>query len=208
MKETGILFTPENIRLIREKRKWQTRRVVQFPQPRDKKYGLVDWQTTVMGNRLHVTSKDGIVFDTPSGPSLGMQDHMLSCPQGERGDRLYIKEGVIIHGSIPQLVGYYMDGCRVTESWETRRTAMFMPKWAARTWLKLTDVRVERLQDISEEDALAEGIDDAWLVKNHVAPPRRSAYGLVMWDSINRKKHPWKSNPWVWRLSLQILESR
>ena len=193
MKETGILFTPENIRLIREKRKWQTRRVMPpLKHP--------SWTGYMMSN-----DKTHAIECGPDYPD----DHNdeIKNTYGVPGDLLYIKEGVIIHGSIPQLVGYYMDGCRVTESWETRRTAMFMPKWAARTWLKLTDVRVERLQDISEEDALAEGIDDAWLVKNHVVPPRRSAYGLVMWDSINLKKHPWSSNPWTWVLEFQILES-
>ena len=213
MKETGIMFTLENIRAILEGRKTQTRRVVKFPQPQDKKYGSVEWRTTVMGNRLHVTSKDGIVFDTPSGPSKGMQDHILSCPQGVPGDRLYIKEGVITHASIPQLVGYYMDGCRVTEHWEKRLTAMFMPKWAARTWLELTDVRVERLQDISEADALAEGpgggaeylgcydqTSSYWELPAPIANFGR------LWDSINEKKYPWQSNPWVWALTFKRIE--
>ena len=111
---------------------------------------------------------------------------------GVPGDLLYIKEGVIIHGSIPQLVGYYMDGCRVTESWETRRTAMFMPKWAARTWLKLTDVRVERVQEISEADCIAEGCPKEYLLGVN--------WYRYLWGKINGKKHPWSSNPWVWVL--------
>lgn len=204
MKETGILFTPENIRLIREKRKWQTRRVI-TPQPIMEK--VESFGPSWSWNRGGKGWFAGVTEEQIRNPNYGLKKQ-CEYFYGVPGDRLYIKEGVIIHGSIPQLVGYYMDGCRVTESWETRRTAMFMPKWAARTWLKLTDVRVERLQDISEEDALAEGIDDAWLVKNHVVPPRRSAYGLVMWDSINLKKHPWASNPWCWCLTFQNLETQ
>lgn len=123
----------------------------------------------------------------------------IKNPYGVPGDLLYIKEGVIIHGSIPQLVGYYMDGCRVTESWETRRTAMFMPKWAARTWLKLTDVRVERVQEISEADCIAEGCPKEYLLGVN--------WYRDLWGKINGRKHPWESNPWVWCLSFQILES-
>jgi hypothetical protein len=227
MKETGILFTPENHRLILSGAKRQTRRVVRFPQPRDKKYGLVNWQSTVMGSRLHVTSTDGIVFDTASGPSKGMQDHVLSCPQGGVGDRLYVKEGVIVHASIPQLVGYYMDGCRVTEHWEKRLTAMFMPRWAARTWLEITDVRVQKLDEISEEDSIAEGIIEENVIvgancnggihREETAiryfPPSGDEDGYLsaveayehLWDSINRKKHPWRENPWAFAITFKRL---
>lgn len=188
MKETGILFTPDNIRAIREGRKTQTRRVIN-PQP----------ETNAEGGAL--------VPLRPSGP------------YGWIGDRLYVKEGVITHASIPQLVGYYMDGCRVTEHWEKRLTAMFMPKWAARTWLEITEVRVERVQQISNEDARAEGIPqssaeatafgffDNTTTPGHEWDNRTSAenYGNL-WDSINGKKHPWAANPWVWALTFKLVK--
>jgi hypothetical protein len=69
----------------------------------------------------------------------------------------------------------------------------FMPKWAARLWLEVTDVKVERLQEISVPDAKAEGV---WSV---------SALA-DLWDSINGKKYPWKSNPWVWAYTFKKVE--
>ena len=199
MKETGILFTPENIRAIREGRKTQTRRVM----------------------------KSQWTCDNPDSYTVDMA--LRHCQYGVPGDRLYIKEGIIRHASIPQLVGYYMDGCRVTEHWEKRSTAMFMPKWAARTWLELTDVRAERLQDISEEDAIAEGITEENVIVgancnggiHHEETADRyffdggddegytsAVYAYeVLWDSINKKKHPWSSNPWCWRLTFKRIKA-
>ncbi len=98
------------------------------------------------------------------------------------------------------------------ESW---KPSIFMPKEAARIFLKVTDVRVERLQDISEEDALAEGIkvidkDEAYFdyefngKNGHYATARGSFASL--WQSINCKKHPWDSNPWVWVYTFERVE--
>jgi hypothetical protein len=188
MKETGILFTPENIRKIAvTKTKWQTRRVI-TPQPQ------APGELTSGDGNWRVLMRNGMtkVFNWER-----------DCPFGGVGDRLYIKEGIIRHASIPQLVGYYMDGCRATESWMERRTAMFMPKWAARYWLEITDVRVQRVQDISEEDAKAEGAS-----KFPVPTFADSTYGQGferLWDSINRKRHPWSSNPFCWCLSFQLI---
>jgi hypothetical protein len=114
---------------------------------------------------------------------------------------------------------------------------MFMPKWAARTWLEITDVRVQKLQDISEEDAIAEGVESPEIEReNHdwkICPQcggtrlyeYRSMSGACpdtdctkcdtnikryqhLWDSINKKKHPWSSNPWVWALTFKLLKGR
>jgi hypothetical protein len=221
MKERGILFTPANIKLIRDKRKWQTRRVI-VPQPELTETCGFSWKGHVYGMSI-----SGGLIET------GRFFAESECRYGKRGDRLYIKEGVITHVSIPQLVGYYMDGCRVTEQWEKRLTAMFMAKRYARTWLEITDVRVERLQDISEEDAEAEGIDDRHKAgfpfqndpciicgkkrDGHVGralacfgghgtlyDPRTYRGGYAqLWDSINKKKHPWESNPWVFAITFR-----
>lgn len=70
-----------------------------------------------------------------------------------------------------------------------------MPRWASRLALEVTAMRVERLQEISEADCLAEG---GWAYANlpiHKAPCRSFQEA---WDTINGKKYPWSSNPWVW----------
>ena len=196
MKERGILFTPANIKLIRDKRKWQTRRVIET-QPKVEIFPFIGVDNRPTGDFAFV--------DHPRVVSKHIR-----CPYGFIGDRLYIKEGIIRHVSIPQIVGYYMDGCRVTEQWEKRQTAMFMPKWAARTWLEITDVKVERLQDISEEDARAEGVEETgcWQhphESDHTCICYRDGY-RKLWDSINKKKHPWESNPWVWVLEFKLIK--
>lgn len=76
-----------------------------------------------------------------------------------------------------------------------RRPSIHMPKAFSRLTLELTDVRVERLQDITEEDAMAEGVD--W--KNYAGLARFTARKLFcnLWKSINGKRS-WDLNPWVW----------
>jgi len=77
------------------------------------------------------------------------------------------------------------------------KPSIHMPKWASRLWLRVTDVRVERVQDISPRDAYAEGV------------PARHGVSVILqdfrdlWDSINAKRAPWDSNPWVWVVSFE-----
>jgi hypothetical protein len=115
---------------------------------------------------------------------------------------------------------------RASWNWDSIewRPSIFMPRWACRLVLGVTDIRVQRLQDISEEDAEAEGagIDD-----EGDAPPRYypcvacsgDPKGIAslchpigrgrpwrcvfanLWDAINGKRAPWESNPWVWCVS-------
>ena len=86
--------------------------------------------------------------------------------------------------------------------------SIFMPRWASRITLEITEVRAERLNNISPFDALAEGINP----KDHGMHSSK-CNGLMpevccfrnLWDSINSKKHPWSSNPWVWVISFKRL---
>ena len=201
MKETGILFTPDNIRAIREGRKTQTRRVIK-PQP--KPPGVL---TTGDGN-WRVLLKNGMtkVFDW-----------QRDCLYGRVGDKLYVKEGIIVDEAFdpPELAGYYMDGARATLPGQKRLTAMFMAKHYARTWLELTDVRVQRLQDISEEDAKAEGVKQRsistwwnYFEDCYLFSAQQSFSSL--WQSINGKNKPgedwdaWDANPFVWALTFKL----
>ena len=196
MKETGILFTPENHRAILNKAKWQTRRVINYQSTgkRPSIKNLPYWETT-HGKR----GVESFLCDP------------LSCPYGVPGDRLYVKEGIIVDDAFdpPELAGYYMDGVRATLPNQKRLTAMFMAKRYARTWLELTDVRIECLHDISEEDAKAEGSE--WIGPEIMYPdeplaeyPYRRGY-QKLWDSINKVKHPWSKNDWVWVLEFRVI---
>ncbi len=77
------------------------------------------------------------------------------------------------------------------------RSPIHMWRWASRINLGVAGIRVERLQDITGKDAIAEGIDlsnqhDSYVPENQIHVFKE------LWDSINAKKHPWSSNPWVW----------
>jgi hypothetical protein len=167
------------------------------------------WKPTSYGSQGTFRFVKGERVTVPESPGMWNDKGatLIGAPYAV-GDRLYIKEGIIRHASIPQLVGYYMDGCRVTEHWEKRVTAMFMPKWAARTWLEITDVRAQRLQDISEADAMDEGTG-VWFESHNLheewdGDPDQYRKGYrELWDSINAKKHPWANNDWVWAITFR-----
>ena len=185
MKETGILFTPDNHRGILNKTKWKTRRVIK-PQP---------MTGPIWGD---VEESEDYPYEWFQWFNGGEKSPTFTCPYGIPGNKLYVKEGVIVHADGRTLAGYYMDGARITNLGEKRLTAMFMAKRYARTWLEITDVRVERVQDISEEDCIAEGCPKEYLLGVN--------WYKNLWDEINGKTHPWASNPFVWCLSFKLVK--
>ena len=142
------------------------------------------------------------------------------CPYGEPGDTLWVREDMYLHGANQnhyysadkQGVGNVIHERLMQETASGRSKAstrtipsIFMPKWACRLRLTVTDIRVERLQGISWLDAVAEGVSPS--VESIGNPVSESAARAdiaafaELWDSINIKKHPWESNPWVWVIS-------
>ena len=81
------------------------------------------------------------------------------------------------------------------------RPSIFMPRWASRITLEITDVRVERVQEISHNDALAEGVEYDTSKPDGAPVPRFHA----LWDSINGKNHPFAANDLVWALTFRVL---
>ena len=80
-----------------------------------------------------------------------------------------------------------------------------MPRWASRLTLEITAVRVQRLQDITEEDAIGEGYPMGLTPTGAAMTPPILWYSTI-WDSINGKEHRWKNNPWVWALTFKRVE--
>ena len=101
-------------------------------------------------------------------------------------------------------IWYWADGNPTEGDWTRPRPSIHMPRWASRILLEITAVRVERLQDISETDAEAEGIQeivDAGV--DHDGTPR-DAY-RALWEQINGAGS-WSANPWVWVVEFKRAE--
>jgi hypothetical protein len=197
VKETGITFTGESVRAIYAGRKTMTRRPIIH-----QKRPLADFAFyEVDGNE--VRDEDG---------------NAIRCYHGGVGDRLWVKErwypayartekmsGCVFPSLSTGLIGNG-DPQEANASWrphEGWKSPRFMPKWAARLWLEITELRVERLQDISTEDVIAEGLSTT--LREHDAVCDLNDQYHQLWDKINGKKS-WDENPWVWVIGFKRLE--
>ena len=206
MKARPILFSDAMVRAILDRKKTQTRRVVKIP----------TW-----GNDLFLGSGRPYAICRPT--TCLAEVH---CPYGVVGDRLWVREsGWERPERTPRQMRdgadtwppycYAADGENADElkawGWK-RRPSIHMPRWASRITLEIADVRVERVQTISERDAEAEGVAPAY--ERRVYP---SAYAAkvetyrqgfsLLWDSINGKRPgcSWSDNPWVWVIGFNRL---
>lgn len=205
--------------------KTQTRRVVRFKWP--------DWNRNHAGVSMVLGSNGRPAF-TDMGPNVSPE--MLAmlgsgpgviCPYGDQGDRLWAKEtwrtlaeydqlpprevpvgSPILHeAGAPPLTG---------KEWGRIRQSIFCMRWMARSVLEITDVRVERLQAITDTDALAEGCSGhdpepasqggtIHAMKGRSSAPSPRAHYTHLWDSLNgeREGASWAANPWVWAIAFK-----
>jgi hypothetical protein len=227
MKQHPILFKPEMVRAILDGRKTQTRRVckIQPPEPYYRLNTLLD--TTQKANKKNIGK---YFWDYEY-----CEPEYFRCPYGEKGSILWVRETTCIapkrfanpddscvkdYDGDLRYVSYKADGHgeSAMRDYGLKWTpSIHVPKWAVRLWLKVKDIRVERLQDISEEDALAEGIR---LMEPYSTMSGQAFYGVKqggydvyapnaytsffrLWDSINGKPRKdgtdisWKANPMV-----------
>lgn len=194
-KERPILFSGPMVRAILDGRKTQTRRV--FTRAHAKRLGLD-------------TCGDEIV--TSDGPYWNGEFHEGSppwSPYGLPGDVLWVRETWAPHADEERSKRpaiFYRADCDDTSGFphiNNWRPSIHMPRWACRLTLRVESVRVERLNDISEEDAIAEGVTNHspskyWDPSRNVEIGPHQHEFMRLWDSINGKKYPWASNPWVW----------
>jgi hypothetical protein len=134
----------------------------------------------------------------------------IVCPYGKPSDLLWVREKhrrlIDCETGAFHSWDYYAD---MSEEFHKQfphkwKPSIHMPKAAARIWLEVTDVRVERLRDISEEDAISEGAEKEY----QVYPERaRYRYGFaLLWSKINGYES-WEANPWVWVVSFRVLST-
>ncbi|HBO1871470.1 TPA: hypothetical protein ACIR1N_005648 [Pseudomonas aeruginosa] len=196
MKERPILFSGPMVRAILEGRKTVTRRVMK-PQP-DFLGSMVDPNTPfkTLDAGLHAR---------------------ITCPYGEPGDRLWVREAWAADAQVDAIaprdlsqgepIWYPADfsvrqtGCSMISKGRGR-PSIHMPRWASRILLEITAVRIERLQDISEKQALAEGVElegegVCWAGAAGTASDSPVESFRLLWELINGAGS-WNANPWVW----------
>jgi hypothetical protein len=213
MKERPILFSGEMVRAILEGRKTMTRRVIKS----NRNYGdfLLIEQTDKTFWPYH--SIDGESFDaTGNGDEIP-----IACPYGQPGDRLWVRETCFIHNPPndrdPHGTVYYSADIGLGGKESKPTPSIFMPRWASRILLEVTGIRVERVQDIGEQDAKAEGVypefecdDFAAFMEKRFDPAKESTYRLGfkhVWNKINAKRgYGWDTNPWVWVVRFKRLD--
>jgi hypothetical protein len=206
MKETPIPFNTQMVQAILDGRKTQTRRIIK-PQPTEfvqEDFGPV------------------AIIGTYKGLKQGK-----TCPYGYPGDRLWVKETfapkvtsdiqtnpVTLYkanypGSEKEVTEYMK---KFGHKW---KPSIHMPKAAARIWLQIEEIRAQRLIDITEEDAIAEGIEPV-ILHDTKSWKRYDGYEIVtsdrvvsfwsLWASINGEES-WHSNPWVWVITFKVIST-
>lgn len=147
-----------------------------------------------------------------SGRALAMIERdsheILPCPYGQPGDRLWVREawGYDQDGPHSGPVLFRADRDDPGIRW---RPSIHMPRWASRLSLEVVEVRVQRIQDISEEDAQAEGIHEHPAAKIMLdAKGTHVGAFLMAWNAINGKRPggSWEANPWVWAVSFRRVQ--
>lgn len=182
MKERPILFSAPMVRAILSGQKTQTRRFL-GPQP-------------------------------PPGKAL-------RCPYGRPRDRLWVREtwqtqaefDRIRPSELPERARYYIQYPATYDHWVSRkRASIHMPRWASRITLEILSVHQERVQDIDESDALAEGVASyfhgGYDFPASAMPPAVANFRRL-WNSIHRANGKgWEFNPWVWVVEFGIAECK
>lgn len=177
MKQTPIIFSTEMVEAVLEGRKTQTRRIVKCNSP--------EFISIVIALETGSRNND----------DLKKEMALAFCPYKQVGDVLWVKETFRLDGNRIR----YKAFCQNPKEYKWK-SSLFMPKFAARIWLRITNIKIERLNNISYADARAEGIP---------LPPAGAsqeqidqAYDEIhefgsLWESINGKDS-WSENPWVW----------
>lgn len=202
MKERSIIFNANDVRAILAGRKTQTRRIVKL------RYGA------------DVIVTNGQVWK----PARVDYEGYVDCPFGAARDRLWVRENWAWYpldhdASCVIWRADYEPDANPPAEFSAWKSSANMPRWASRITLKITGVRVERLQDISEGDAIAEGVENSgeffgcpcW--RDYMEPnPELSSFPddpvgsfASLWESIHGPDS-WDQNPWVWVIEFRRVE--
>jgi len=206
MKERPIIFSGEMMRAILDGKKTQTRRVIK-PQP---DYAILKEGTELEAHKcpqlasVHSGRKEWGLYRVPFH-GRDVPCFSFDCPYGKPGDRLWCKETFVRqYTGFDYGIIYKADGIKISEDMKWS-PSIYMPRWASRIILEITGIRVERIQDITEEDAKAEGCEIGHGLTDDSPFFAREAF-QKLWDSINAKRgYGWYENPWVWVIEFKVI---
>ncbi|WP_375144465.1 hypothetical protein [Escherichia coli] len=215
MKERGMIFNGEMVRAILDGRKTQTRRIMKV-QPSDAFHPTHNGYDLDLNAHCYtpgVVDKNGYLQPAKK-EVFGVADENegYTCPFGAVGDRIWVRETWAEAGAgAPDLKLYRADYPEhvpthyenVPPADEIRWTpSIHMPRWASRLMLEITGVRVERLRDLSEDDAKSEGITPP---SGGVLPGWEYRINFRdLWMSIYGADN-WETNPWVWVIEFKVV---
>jgi hypothetical protein len=217
MKERPILMSTPMVQAILQGRKTMTRRIIAFPED----FNCED---------VYDNSPYGLKYTSDFG---GGTVQRLPCKYGTVGDRFWVRETftkLVPEHFIDKHFVYKADMCYSSERIRQNyiqlgypyqwKPSIFMPRSASRITLEITNIRVERLQSISEEDAIREGVGagfqmnagwpDYTHIENGVCMVTQDSARMsfwTLWESINGLGHTesWEGNPWVWVIEFKVL---
>lgn len=230
MKEIPILFSTPMVQAILAFLKGMTRRIRGL-----EKINVDPSEWYLQTLFLHATGRFTFAPRNPKQAITAADIIEVKCPYGKVGDLLWVRE-TWINTFIPHCIpvgGIYYKADHPEEKRMKWRPSIHMPKAAARIWLQVEEIRVERLQDISEEDMISEGLLIPTFPNGHPAyalgnknsavsflpeecfsapgpPPTKKqilfAFWAELWCKINGRES-WDSNPWVWVVKFKTLST-
>jgi hypothetical protein len=238
MKEHPILFSTPMVQAILENRKKQTRRVVK-PQPPSDAHCFTFLNDDDVWKKRNIQNTWTYFVEPEAGSFPCNDSDKLKCPYGQPGDRIYVREtfeyldrgtddngweGYLRYVADEKEIRYPSQDCS-----PKRMPSIYMPKTAARIWLEVEEVKVERLQDISEEDAQAEGVKlhkEGRYYLDYIAEAYNTTQFIYrlntakqsfksLWELVNERKKNfiekhgicWIDNPWVWVIKFKIIST-
>src|SRR5450759_1583123 len=200
IREHPILFSTPMIQALLAGKKTQTRRVVKLR------------KGDTVGNISSGGKIEEYIICDKDGDEVPFE---FTCPYGSIGDRLWVRETWAdgLDASTMKHFAVYKasHGLLPGQKW---RPSIFMPRWASRITLEITGVKVERVQEISGQDVIAEGVDykDIW---GSFSTPDYDAFldaqekiaveaYQELWDKINGKRgYRWDTNPYIWAIEFK-----
>ncbi len=208
VKERPILFSCEMVRQILAGNKTQTRRVIKCTGQARKECAGAPYLAKPQSDKL--IYREGCAWDSIPWRTLPIS----KCPYGGPSDRLWVRETFCCddneypNGNKEEMKNWMIYRASppnpyTADNWKGYwLPSIHMPRWASRITLEITNVRVERVQDISLKDCMAEGTGEPLGRGIEIITPFQT-----LWNSINEKRgYAWDKNPWVWVVEFKVVK--